>query len=128
MTVFRRVRRGFTLRAALVCAATLSGQRASAQEPPSIRVGVDRVNVGVVVTDSSGRFVTGLRREDFRVFDNGSEQPVSGFLSNEDPAQVLLLVESGPAVLFLGTTNILAADRLLASLAVDDRVALASYS
>src|SRR5262249_4123127 len=124
----RRIRLSLALAAALVSAASTRGQQPSAQQPPSIRVGVDRVNVGVIVTDSSGRFVEGLRREDFRVFDNGVEQPISGFLSNDDPAQVLLLIESGPAVLFVGKTNVLAADRLLASLADDDRVALASYS
>lgn len=112
----------------LAGATNLRGQQPPAQQPPVIRVGVDRVNVGVIVTDSGGHFVEGLRREDFRVFDNGIEQPLSGFLTNEDPAQVLLLVESGPAVLFVGKTNLLAADRLIGSLAADDRVALASYS
>jgi len=43
---------------------------ALAQETPptpdqGIHVSVDRVNVGVIVTDSRGNFVEGLRREDF---------------------------------------------------------------
>src|SRR5436309_10651248 len=128
MNFFRRRRLSFALAVLFAGAANLRGQEPPAQQPPVIRVGVDRVSVGVIVTDSSGHFVEGLRREDFRVFDSGVEQPISGFLSNEDPAQVLLLVESGPAVLFVGKTNLLAADHLLASLAADDRVALASYS
>jgi Ca-activated chloride channel homolog len=98
------------------------------QQSPRIRVGVDRVNVGVIVTDSQGRFVEGLRREDFRIFDNGAEQPISGFLPIQEPAQVVLLIESGPAVLFLGKTDILAADKLLDSLSIEDRVALVTYS
>ena len=128
MTRFRRTQLVFAFAVIFAGAADLRSQQPQAQQPPVIRVGVDRVNVGVIVTDSSGHFVEGLRREDFRVFDNAVEQPISGFLSNEDPAQVLLLVESGPAVLFVGKTNVLAADHLLASLAADDRVALASYS
>jgi VWFA-related protein len=107
----------------------------SAQEPaqtlPSpgaIRVRVDRVNVGVAVTGSHGNFVKGLRREDFRIFDNGAEQPVTGFLSIEEPAQVVLLLESGPAALFLKKSEFQAADTLLDSISPVDRVAIVSYS
>src|SRR5262249_39553072 len=72
--------------------------------------------------------IEGLRREDFRIFDNGVEQPISGFLPIQEPAQVVLLIESGPAVLFLGKTDILAANKLLDSLSIEDRVALVTYS
>ena len=91
-------------------------------QKPTIRVGVDRVNVGVIVTDHSGHFVEGLRREDFRIFDNGIEQPLTGFATIEEPAQVLLLIESGPAVLFLGTNHVRASKALLNNLAPNDRV------
>src|SRR2546430_16879355 len=62
----------------------------SAQEPqaPAIRVEVSRVNVGVIATDRRGKFVEGLQKSDFHVFDNGVEQPITGFLANDDPAQV----------------------------------------
>jgi Ca-activated chloride channel homolog len=106
-----------------------------AQEPEqtslssgAIRLSVDRVNVGVTVTGLHGNFVKGLRREDFHVFDNGVEQPVTGFLSIEEPAQVVLLLESGPAALFLRKSEFQAADTLLASISPVDRVAIVSYS
>jgi Ca-activated chloride channel homolog len=102
--------------------------QAQEQQTPPIRVNVNRVNVGVTVTDSEGHFVEGLRREDFQILDNDVEQPITDFLSVEEPAQLLLLIESGPAVLFLSTNHLLAADALLASLAPTDRVALATYS
>jgi hypothetical protein len=41
---------------------------------------------------------------------------------------VLLLIEAGPAVLFLEKNHVLAADTLLNNLAPSDRVAIASYS
>ncbi len=40
----------------------------------AIQVKVARVNVGVVVTDDKGKFVEGLHRDAFHVFDNGTEQ------------------------------------------------------
>src|SRR5229473_5165638 len=122
------------LRAALLFPAVLSVcSFASAQENPhqpkqTIQVSVDRVNVGVIVTDSRGHFIEGLHREDFRVFDNGIEQPLTGFAAIEEPAQVLFLIESGPAVLFLGKNHVLASDTLLNNLSPNDRVAIASYS
>ena len=105
-----------------------SAQSNSQGHGPTVRINVDRVNVGVIVTDGSGEFVEGLRREDFRVLDNGVEQPISDFLPIAEPAQVLFLIESGPAVFFLGSNHFLAADTLLDDLAPTDRVAIASYS
>jgi Ca-activated chloride channel homolog len=105
-----------------------SPSQAQAQQPPPIRVTVNRVNVGVTVTDSTGHFVEGLHREDFQIFDNDVEQPITDFLPIEEPAQLLLLIESGPAVLLLSKNHLLAADALLTTIAPTDRVAIASYS
>jgi len=66
--------------------------------------------VGVIVTDHGGHFVEGLRREDFRAFDNGIEQPLIGFTAIEEPGQVLLLIEAGPAVYLLEGGHEWAAD------------------
>src|SRR5215469_3005122 len=74
----------------------------NAQEPQAgaIRVSVVRVDVGVIVTDSRGKFVGGLQRENFHVFDDGVEQSITDFAPIDDPAQVLILIEAGPAVYF----------------------------
>lgn len=105
----------------------------AAQEPTAvpgqtIRLNVDRVNVGVIVMDSKGKFVEGLRRENFQVLDNGAPQPIAEFASVETPAQVLLVVEAGPAVYLLRDAQLFVADSLLNGLSADDRVALASYN
>jgi VWFA-related protein len=104
----------------------VTGQNAPASQP-NIRVRVDRVNVGVVVTDASGRFVEGLQRADFHLFDNQVEQPVTDFSSIDEPAQVLLLVEAGPAVYLLESGHIQAVQTLLAGLAAGDQIAIARY-
>jgi Ca-activated chloride channel family protein len=106
---------------------------ACAQEGPpeqdqTIHVSVDRVNVGVIVTDSGGHFVEGLRREDFHLFDNAVEQPISGFAAIEEPAQVLLLIEAGPAVYLLEGGHLQAAHSLLNGLSSGDRVAVVKYA
>jgi Ca-activated chloride channel homolog len=116
----------------LLCTAFVPSPFIRAQQPPApasepIRVSVDRVNVGVIVTDFLGNFAEGLHREDFHVFDNGVEQPLTDFATIEEPAQVLLLVEAGPAVYFLEASHVRAAHALLHGLAANDRVAVAKY-
>ena len=102
------------------------------QEPapqrPDIRVRVDRVNVGVIVTDSRGQFIGGLRREDFRLIDDGAEQSITDFLSVDEPAQILLLIEAGPAVYLLQGGHLQAVHALLDGLAPGDRVAIVRYN
>jgi VWFA-related protein len=111
----------------------LFGVSGNAQETPApagqtIRVNVARVNVGVVVTDDKGKFVEGLHRDAFHVFDNGAEQPITEFAPIEEPGQVLLLVEAGPAVYFLQDANLFAADAMMKGLSEGDRVAVARYT
>ena len=60
-----------------------------------MRFNAGEVDVNVTVTDSRGKFVSGLRRGDFRVFDNGVEQPVTSFAPNTEPSHVVVLVETG---------------------------------
>ena len=108
----------------LVCASSSCPQQPSAS---SIRVEVSRVNVGVIVTDARGKFVEGLQRPDFHVFDDGKEQAITEFAPIEEPAQVLLLLEAGPAVYLLGSTHLLVADALLSGLAPGDKVAIVRY-
>src|SRR6266850_1733938 len=114
---------------ALLCVIPASrAQETPPTQDQGIHVSVDRVNVGVIVTDSRGNFVGGLRREDFHLFDNAIEQPISDFAAIEEPAQVLLLIEAGPAVYLLEGGHLRAAHSLLNGLSSGDRVAVVKYA
>jgi len=114
---------------AVLCVCSFAEAQENPQQPKqTIQVSVDRVNVGVIVTDSHGHFVEGLRRENFRMFDNGIEQPLTGFATIEEPAQVLLLIEAGPAVYLLESSHVWAAYSLLSGLSAGDRVAVVKYA
>ena len=56
------------------------------QEPPPIKLASELVSLDVAVTDRRGRAVTGLTKEDFKVYENGVEQSVSFFSADEAPA------------------------------------------
>jgi VWFA-related protein len=101
---------------------------ADAQQSEPIRVSVDRVNVGALVTDPSGKFAEGLHRDNFHIFDNEVEQPITDFLDVEEPAQALMLIEAGPAVYLLEGSHLRAAQEFLSGLSADDRVAVVKYA
>src|ERR1700733_3599843 len=101
---------------------------ANVQQPEAIRVSVDRVSLGVLVTDPAGKFAAGLQRNNFHIFDNGVEQPITDFLNVEEPAQALVLIEAGPAVYLFEGSHLRAAQQFLSGLSPDDRVAVVKYA
>jgi len=90
-------RRGFGAAVALVaCAGVLLSGQAQQQEPQSFkfRTGVELVNVNATVTDQSGRFVSGLTKEDFRVFDDEQPQAVTHFNSERVPVSLGIVLDT----------------------------------
>jgi len=66
------------------------------QEPEqefAITVEVPVVNVDVVVTDNRGNFVTGLKKENFRILEDGVPQKITNFSPTDAPITIVLLVE-----------------------------------
>ena len=72
--------------AALIAATAVAG--AQSQEGFRFKSGVDLVNVTATVTDEDGRFVSGLRREDFSVYEDGKLQDVSHFSADRVPVSL----------------------------------------
>ena len=66
---------------------------AHAQEPSS-RMGVDIVALTVTVTNAAGQFVRGLTARDLVVDDDGLEQPIALFGSEEVPLDVAFVLDT----------------------------------
>jgi VWFA-related protein len=64
------------------------------QEGFRFKSGVDLVNVTATVTDEGGRFVSGLRREDFTVYEDGKLQEVSHFSNDRVPVSLGLVLDT----------------------------------
>jgi len=123
---------GLLMGVALTSGAFIGNGVTAGQEPkkapvPAIVAQVDLVNVDVSVTNLRGDFVAGLKRENFRILDNGVEQHITHFAPTEDSAEVLMLVETSPAVYLIHKQHLEAADALLGNLAAHDRAAVATY-
>ena len=59
---------------------------------------VCQISLPVVVTDRLGQFVSGLKPEDFSVFENGKPQVISAFGSEDLPATVGLVLDSSASM------------------------------
>ena len=57
------------------------------------RVVVEAIQVTVTVTDDAGRFVGGIPRAAFRVFEDGRPQPITYFASEDVPLELLVAVD-----------------------------------
>lgn len=64
-----------------------------ARQDSSIKLTTELVSLSVAVTDHSGRAITGLAKEDFKVYENGVEQPISLFSADESPASWGLVLD-----------------------------------
>ena len=64
-----------------------------AQRPPTFRAEVSLVHVDAEVTVKDGRILTGLSQDDFRVFDEGQAQVITGFLAEEQLLDLILLFD-----------------------------------
>ena len=63
-----------------------------------VRVDTTLVSVPVSVTTRGGKFVQNLRREDFRIYENGIEQQIEYFAPVEQPFTVVLLIDRSDSV------------------------------
>src|SRR4029077_6323093 len=59
----------------------------------SLKVNVPLVNVDVLVTTKNGQFVPGLKKDNFRILEDGVPQAVSNFNVAQAPITAVLLTE-----------------------------------
>lgn len=92
-----------------------------------ISVNTTEVLLPVTVRDGSGLLVTNLRREDFRIFEDGIPQPLSDLSLRQVPVDVALIVDASSSVADNLEDFRVAAAGFAAHLADDDRVSLIQF-
>src|SRR6185295_10893978 len=71
----------------------------AAQADETISVNVNLVNILFTVADRKGKFVTNLRKDDFKVFEDERIQSVTNFSSeNNLPLTIALLVDTSGSI------------------------------
>lgn len=100
-------------------------------QPPNytIAVTVPVVNVDAVVTDSDGNYVSGLKKENFRILEDGTPQEISNFSTGDAPFTIVLLMEFNMRGFgYYNYTGIRWADQFLRQVRPKDWIALETFS
>jgi VWFA-related protein len=93
-----------------------------------VRVDTNLVTVPVSVFDRQGRFIADLRRQDFRIFDNGVEQEIAYFEPTEKPFTVALLLDTSASTRFRLSEIQKAAIAFARQLHPQDRVLVVTFN
>src|SRR5712691_9775636 len=123
-----------------LCSPSVSAQSKSPTPTPSpkqeeqeidpddvILVNTSEVLLPVTVHDREGRLVGDLTRKDFRIFEDGVEQPLSDLALRQVPVDVVLMVDASSSVADNLEDFRNAAEGFAAHLADDDRVSLIQF-
>ena len=86
------------MRAALWCVGAVCVGVTTALAAQTFRGGVVTVPVTATVVDAQGRLVRGLAQEDFEVFEDGTQQPVSQFSDQRVPVSLGLLLDASDSM------------------------------
>ena len=98
------------------------------QEQPLFRSGTELVDLYVTVTDSNGRLVPDLTREDFTIFDDGNPQEIVLFENTVRPITVVVMLDTS-----ISTTNVMdrimgGAEQFLIRMLPDDRARVGAFN
>ena len=94
---------------------------------PTFKTGVDVVALTVTVTDAQRKYINNLGAQDFQVFEDGIQQPVSFFGVADVPLDVALLVDGSASMLDTLPLVRDAASGLLRTLRPQDRASLVEF-
>ncbi len=92
-----------------------------------VRINSSEVLLPVTVRDAEGRLVSGLGRNDFKVFEDGREQPLSDLSLRQVPVDVALLVDSSSSVAESFEDFRRAAEEFAGRVSTDDRFCLVKF-
>lgn len=73
--------------------ATSNNRSSEIDEASVVRVSTSLITVPAVVMDRNGRYIPNLRKEDFRIYEDGVEQSLAYFASVERPFTVALMLD-----------------------------------
>jgi VWFA-related protein len=99
--------------------------RASQEE--EIIVDTNLVTTPVTVLDRNGRFIPGLKKKDFKIFEDGVPQQVTHFQSEETPFTVILMIDISPSTRYSIDDIRYAAVTFVNQLRADDKVMVVNF-
>lgn len=97
------------------------------QDDDVVRVNTDLVILNATVLDKNGKFVPGLKRTDFQIFEDGAEQKLATFTAEETPFAAAILLDTSGSMETRLTLGRSAAIRFLEGLREEDVAAVYNF-
>ena len=82
----------------VLAAVTLQGQQQQDGGSFRFKTGVQLINVTASVSDVSGRFVRGLQKDDFTVYEDGQRQEVTHFSAERSPVSLGVVLDTSDSM------------------------------
>lgn len=117
---------------ALACwaAAPLGAQTPQQHQQQALvfRTGTSLVALNVIVTDIKQQYATGLRPDDFEVYEDGVRQQVEFFATAEVPLDLILLIDASSSMTGKMVAVHKAANGFIETMRASDRAAVVSFA
>lgn len=85
--------------AVVLAAATLQGQQQKEDGGSfKFKTGVELINVTASVSDGTGRFVRGLAKDDFAIYEDGQRQEITHFSSDRTPVSLGVVLDTSDSM------------------------------
>ena len=102
-------------------------QQSADDDDEVVRVNTDLVVLNLTVTDASGKYAHGLKRTDFKLFEDGREQTIASFSTEETPFAAAVLLDTSGSMETRISLARSAAIRFLEGLREDDVAAVYNF-
>lgn len=98
-----------------------------ADDDEIIRIETDLITIPAQISDSDGKPVSDIKKEEFKIFENGVEQEIAYFSSDEQPFTVALILDMSYSSVFKLKEIQAAAFAFVSQLRADDKVMVVSF-
>lgn len=105
----------------------LPDKSADLTDPEIVRVNTDLVTIPVRILSENGKPIANLRRNEFKIFENGLDQQIAYFSDDEQPFTVVLILDMSYSSVFKLEDIQLAARIFVSKLREHDRVMVVSF-
>jgi Ca-activated chloride channel family protein len=99
----------------------------TAEEGDVVKVDTNLVTIPVSVYDHNGLYISGLSKDDFKIFEDGKEQDIAYFGKIDSPFTVILLLDTSPSTAYKIEEIRSAARAFVDQLKTEDKVLVISF-
>src|SRR5687768_4880529 len=113
---------------AMMIAGTAHSTAQDQRQSPLFKSTTSLVALNVIVTDNKQQYASGLRAEDFEIYEDGVRQQVEFFATAEVPLDLILLIDSSSSMTDKVSAVHKAATGFIETMRAGDRAAVVSFA